>query len=258
MPIAPYEYFEPYIARVRRGEVNALLADDRVLMFALTSGTTSARKTIPVTPRYLADYQRGWNRWGLRALLDHQSISCSPILQLVGDPDEYRTEAGIPCGSLSGLTVQVQKRFVRFLYCVPGAASPVRDTEAKHYLALLLSLARPVGLMLTANPSTLVAMARLLNRDKHRLLRDLADGTLDPKLAVSATARADLKRYIRPHRRKALRLTAIAEKTGHLFPRDVWPPSRLLIGTWMGGSVGPYLRQVRQFYGDTSLRDLGL
>ena len=79
-------------------------------MFAMTSGTTAARKTIPITPRYLHDYRGGWNRWGLRTLLDHQRLSCNPILQLAGDMAEYHTEAGIPCGSLSGLTVAVQKR----------------------------------------------------------------------------------------------------------------------------------------------------
>src|SRR5262249_50830699 len=54
LPVARYEYFEPYLARVRRGEFRALLADNIVHMFALTSGTTAARKFIPVTPRYLA------------------------------------------------------------------------------------------------------------------------------------------------------------------------------------------------------------
>jgi hypothetical protein len=130
LPVAPYDYFEPYLARVRNGETNALLADDRVLMFALTSGTTAARKTIPITPRYLLDYRRGWNRWGLRALLDHQRISCSPILQLAGDPEEFHTPAGIPCGSLSGLTVRAQKRIIRFLYCMPAAANPIKDTPS--------------------------------------------------------------------------------------------------------------------------------
>src|SRR5262245_42668479 len=37
VPVAPYEYVEPYIARERRGERGALLADGPVLMFALTS-----------------------------------------------------------------------------------------------------------------------------------------------------------------------------------------------------------------------------
>src|SRR5437868_4996203 len=36
IPVAGYEYVEPYIARVRRGELSALLADPCVHMFAMT------------------------------------------------------------------------------------------------------------------------------------------------------------------------------------------------------------------------------
>src|SRR3712207_609855 len=46
LPVAGYDYFEPYLARVRRGQANALLSDPRVYMFALTSGTTATRKYI--------------------------------------------------------------------------------------------------------------------------------------------------------------------------------------------------------------------
>src|SRR5262245_45207454 len=94
LPVAGYEYFEPYLARVRRGEVRALLADPKVLMFALTSGTTAARKYIPVTPQYLADYRRGWNIWGVRGFWDHKPIRLKPILQFSGDWEEFRTESG--------------------------------------------------------------------------------------------------------------------------------------------------------------------
>src|ERR1041384_6615211 len=58
VPVAPYEYFDPYIQRVRNGDFRALLADPHLHMFALTSGTTAARKFIPVTQQYLADYKR--------------------------------------------------------------------------------------------------------------------------------------------------------------------------------------------------------
>jgi hypothetical protein len=258
LPVAPYEYFEPYLARVRRGETNALLADPAVLMFALTSGTTAARKTIPITPRYLTDFRRGWNRWGLRALLDHQRISCSPILQLAGDPEEFHTEAGIPCGSLSGLTVRAQKRLIRFLYCMPAAASPIKDAAVKYYVALRLSLGRPVGMILAANPSTLAALARTLNEEKESLLRDLRDGSLTDKLPVTAAIRADLGPYLKKYPRRARQLDAVAERTGELWPGDVWPSDRMLLGTWTGGSVGPYLRQLTRSYGDAYVRDLGL
>jgi len=257
VPLAPYDYFEPYLARVRRGEVNALLTQ-RPLMFALTSGTTSSRKTIPVTPRYLKDYQRGWNRWGLRMLLDHQGISCAPILQLAGDPGEYHTEAGIPCGSLSGLTAATQKRFIRFLYCMPAAANPVVDTASKYYLALRLGLPRPVGVLTAANPSTLVGLARTLEARADELLRDMTEGTLSAKLQLPAGVREAIAPYLRVNKRKARAMTEAASKEGALRPFHAWPPGKLLIGTWMGGSVGPYLRQVKRYFGDTFLRDLGL
>ena len=41
--VTTYEYAEPYIERVKKGETTALFASERVLMFALTSGTTNAR-----------------------------------------------------------------------------------------------------------------------------------------------------------------------------------------------------------------------
>src|SRR5262249_30243432 len=151
---------EPYIDRVRKGETAALLADPKVHMFALTSGTTAARKYIPVTGQYLADYRRGWNLWGLKAFRDHAAVKLRPIVQLSGDWDEFRTEAGIPCGAVTGLTATMQKRIIRWLYCVPACVGKVKDPQAKYYLALRLSLPRSVGMIIAANPSTLIGLGR--------------------------------------------------------------------------------------------------
>ncbi|MFO0808067.1 MAG: GH3 auxin-responsive promoter family protein [Gemmataceae bacterium] len=258
IPIAGYDVIEPYVARVRRGETSALLADDRVLMFALTSGTTKARKYVPVTPRYLADYQRGWNRWGLRTLLDHQCISCAPILQLAGDDEEFRTEADIPCGSLSGLTARAQKRYMRFLYCYPSVANTIKDSATKYYVALRLSIARPVGMIVSPNPSTLAGLAKALQSRTEELVRDLHDGTLSANLDLPAGVRELLTPHLKRHKRQATRFDAIARKADGLWPRDVWRPDRLLLGTWTGGSVGPYLQQLSDYYGNTFVRDLGL
>src|ERR1051325_11440863 len=68
VPVSRYDTFAPYIARVRRGETTALLGPrQQVRMFALTSGTTSEPKYVPVTQEFLAGYQHGWNIWGLKA-----------------------------------------------------------------------------------------------------------------------------------------------------------------------------------------------
>jgi hypothetical protein len=257
LPVAGYEVFEPYLARVRRGDTNALLSDRKVLMFALTSGTTAARKFIPVTPRYLADYQRGWNIWGFQVFNEHPSITLRPILQMSGDCDEFRTEGDIGCGTVTGLTARMQKRIVRWVYCVPASAGRIREATAKYYTALRLSIARPVGMIIAANPSTLVNMARTGDREKESLIRDLYDGTLNKKLDIAPDVRAQLAPRMHRQRAAARRLEEIVRRTGTLYPRDYWEQDCLL-GNWTGGSVGAYMRHYPKYYGAMPVRDVGL
>jgi hypothetical protein len=260
LPVAGYEYFEPYIARVRRGETAALLADDDpLLMFALTSGTTSARKFIPVTQQYLDDYRRTWSIWGLKAYWDHPQAKLRPIVQLSSDWDEFRTEADVPCGSVTGLTALVQKRIVRFLYCVPACVARIKDPIAKYYVVLRLSLPKPAVMIIAANPSTVVNLARAGDQLKESLIRDLADGTLSPQVDVPAEVRAALEgRLRRRHRQRAQELEAIVRQTGTLHPRDYWRPEHSILGNWTGGSVGAYLRHFPRYFGATPVRDVGL
>jgi hypothetical protein len=257
VPVACYDYVQPYIDRVRAGDTKALIADSTIHMFALTSGTTATRKFIPVTGRYLADYKRGWNIWGMRAFDDHPTSKLRPILQVSGDWQEFRTAAGIPCGSVSGLTASMQKSIVRWLYCVPACAGTIKDAAAKYYVVLRLSMGRDVGTIITANPSSLVNLARAGDRDKESLIRDLHDGTLSTRYDVPGSVRDQLARLVRrPNRAKARQLEAIAARTGHLYPRDYW--KNFIIGNWTGGTVGLYLRHFPQYFGDAPVRDIGL
>jgi hypothetical protein len=257
VPVAGYEYLEPYVERVRQGHLRALLAGGPVRMFALTSGTTAARKFIPVTDRYLADYRRAWHIWGARLYDDHPASWLRPIVQLVGDWDEFRS-GGVPCGSVTGLTAAMQKRFVRWLYCVPACAGRVQDPAAKYYLALRLSLPAQPGLILAANPSTLLNLARTGDHQKEALIRDLADGTLAPELDIPADVRVALRPVLRRrHVRRARELEAIVRRTGTLYPGDYWS-RHCVVGTWTGGSLGAYLRHFPRYYRGMPVRDLGL
>ena len=258
VPINPYENLAGYIQRMMKGEANALVADPAVLMFALTSGTTASRKHIPITQRYLDDYRRGWNIWGLTAMREHPAIKLKPVMQLVGDPEEFRSEGGIPCGNLSGFTAQVQKRIIRFLYSVPAIAGKIKDSQARYYVALRFSIPRKVGLLSSANPSTLVALARVMDQEKENLIRDIADGTLSAKLDLPQPIRDYLTRKAKRDRNKAAQLEESVRRDGALRPSAVWPPDSILLGCWTGGSVGPYLRQISKYYSDTPVRDIGL
>ena len=254
----PYEYVEPYITRVRQGDFRALLSEPAVHMFALTSGTTATRKFIPVTPQYLADYKRGWNLWGLKAFKDHPAAKLRPIVQMSSDWQEFRTESGIPCGSVSGLTASMQKRIIRWLYCIPACVGCIKDPAAKYYVAVRLSIARDVGMIVAANPSSLVSLARAGDECKEQLIRDVHDGTLSDHVDVPADIRAALAWTIQKrHPRRAHELEEIVRRTDCLYPRDYWTREQI-IGNWTGGSVGLYLRHFPRYFGNAPIRDIGL
>ncbi len=262
VPIRGYDGHEPYIDRVRQGDVGALFGKGTdVLMFAMTSGTTAKPKTIPVTRQSLKDYKEGWTLWGIRAFDDHAEIlerGLQPILQLASDWRESYTPGGIPCGAITGLTAQMQNPLVRVTYCMPPYAAQIKSIEAKYYVALRLSIPRKLGMIMAANPSTILAIARLGDREKETLIRDLASGTVDRKWDLPPQVRQQLEGRVRRRRPEdARRLEEIVERTGRLLPRDYWPELRFL-ANWTGGTMGAYLRHYPEFFGERPVRDVGL
>jgi len=262
VPVAGYDRHEPYIDRVRNGDTQALFGPKTdVLMFALTSGTTNRPKTIPVTRESLRNYRDGWTTWGIMAFDDHSAIiddGLKPILQLASDWRESFTPAGIPCGAITGLTAQMQNPLVRITYCMPPAASKIKDIASKYYLAMRLSAYRDVGATIAANPSTILAIVRLGDLEKATLIRDIADGTIDPRWEIPAEVRDAVKLRTRPKRKKtARRLEAIANRTGRLLPKDYWPGFEFL-ANWTGGTMGAYLRSYPEYFGEVPIRDIGL
>ncbi len=64
VPILSYEDHQPYIARVLAGDETALFAPGtRILMFAMTSGTTGQPKRLPITEQLFCEYRMGWRIW---------------------------------------------------------------------------------------------------------------------------------------------------------------------------------------------------
>lgn len=260
MPVSDYETYRSYIDKMRDGDHRALLgANNPLLMFTLSSGTTRESKFIPITQQFLRDYRRGWQNWGISTVDDYPAVHTMHILQISSNHDRFRTAGGTPCGNISGLAASMQKRLVQTMYTVPSTVATIETPEAKQYTALRLSLAdENVGMVITANPSTLIHLAKLAEEHLEELVRDIADGTLSKRYEVSSSIRAALGRRIgRKNRQRARQLEQIREQTGHCYPKDYWPRLQV-VGVWTGGSAGAYLHPLREFYGDVPVRDHGL
>ncbi|MDD4888770.1 MAG: GH3 auxin-responsive promoter family protein [Phycisphaerae bacterium] len=257
MPLVGYDRIAPYIEPIKRGDVTGLFnPGTKVHMLALTSGTTGAVKYLPVTDRYLANYRRAWNAWGIALYDSHPAAWLRPILQIASPMDEERTESGIPCGAISGFIFQTQKKIVQKFYVLPACVGYIKSGEAKCYTIMRLAVGGDVGMMATANPSTSLQLVQTAERCAGQLIRDIRDGTLRADLDVPAEIRAELAPRLTPDPVAANRLDSLASTHGRLLPKHYW--SLGFMTNWMGGTLGLYLRQFPEYFGDTPIRDLGL
>jgi hypothetical protein len=260
VPVATYETYRPYIEQVKDGNTNALFGEGtKVLMFSMTSGTTSQSKYVPITNHFFREYRRSWNYWGLATFRDHPDLLSKYTLTLASDWDQFRTSAGIPCGSISGLVAETRPRVTNPLFVLPTDLLKVKGPDNKQYASLRVAVAsKRVGMIATANPLTLINLARLADTEQETLIRDVRDGSLSDHVEIPNAIRQTLKKCWKgPDPTRARELEQIVQRTGHLYPREIWP-EMAVVSVWMGGSVSVYLPKVREYYGEVPLRDHGL
>lgn len=260
VPVTDYEFYRAAIDRAKLGETQSLLGpQNKLLMFTLSSGTTSDSKFIPVTNRFYADYRRSWQVWGISAFDARPKMKALKIVQLSSDYEKFATEGGTPCGNISGLAAAMQKPAVRLLYTLPPVLAKISNADSKYYTALRMAIAdSQVGMLTTANPSTLVHLAQIADARKEELIRDIHDGKLSVSEGVSAEVRSQLERRLsKADPRRARDLERWVEQSGALLPRDFWPHLQLC-AVWTGGSCASYLPALHEYYGDVGVRDHGL
>ena len=258
LPVATYDDHHPYIERVLQGDVEALFAaGTRILMFAMTSGTTGQPKRLPITAELFREYRAGWRMWAAGVFGDHIDLLMKQTLQLTSDWQQYRAPSGVPCGQISGLAAMTRPRMSQVIFPLPPLLSQIHDPAARHYASLRFALAsRRVGMIITANPSTLVEFAHRANREKESLIRDIHDGSLSCDLPSELRQRL-ARRILRRRPDRARELARIVAEHGTLLPKHAWPKLSVL-AVWTGGSVNVYLTQLSDLYGETTIRDHGL
>lgn len=157
VPIADYERFRPYIDRVVHGAA-AMLTQEPVLMFTLTSGSTGQPKLIPVTESTRAAHTKLTQLWYGRAFADHPGCIAGKVFGLVGAAEEGRSPSGIPYGAASGLIYKSSPPWIQQAHALPYEIAEIKDPEAKYYTAMRLGIENHVSFLGTPNPSTILRL----------------------------------------------------------------------------------------------------
>jgi GH3 auxin-responsive promoter len=256
VPACGYEDLEPYIERLKRGEGNQLTAEEP-FMFATTSGTTARPKFVPITEEHLRDYTHAFQVHNYHMIADHPAAAVGKFL-IISSNDEDGRIGGRPHGAVSGLLNKRQSPIIRRHFALPFELCKVKNVESKYYLLLRAALTQDVTAILGCNPSSFLLLADQMKLFQDKLLRDIADGTMDGELAADSGIDAErvFAPYLKPDKARAAALGRLLSEHGELKPMHVWP-NLALMSMWKGGPMSFYLEKLSQHYGPLPVRDFG-
>ncbi len=210
VPLTKYQDYEPYYERMKLGETG-LLFKDELIAWILTSGTTSAVKTIP-----LSDHME--HRLGMAVTsmyLDYiaenpqENVKClsGKLLAIVGNP-RVGDINGVPTGYVTGIALAAKAK----TKLTAGMFTPTVDVLlekdwAKKYWMISQQAVRQNVSMISGLPLYVVDYLDKLDLDhKHKL--GLGDKTIP----------------------------------------EIWPNLKLMI--WSGAKLGGYSTRLRELVGD--------
>ncbi|HZT19015.1 MAG TPA: GH3 auxin-responsive promoter family protein, partial [Dongiaceae bacterium] len=133
----------------------------------------------------------------------------------------------------------------------------IKDVEARRYTLLRFAVHHDCSFAFTGNPSSLLALFELADRQADSLIKDIHDGTLDSRFDVPEPIRMVALNDLLPDPGRARALARARERAGRLMPADYWPDLKVL-GCWIGGSMGHFAPLLRQWCGERfRFRDVG-
>jgi hypothetical protein len=249
LPTTTYTDYAPYIERMAAGEQN-VLSSDPVIYFSTTSGTTGPPKMIPVTKRHMRTMLvEKFISMGLAVRAGALKPMHGPSMMIMTEHLGGYTESGVPKGAGTTGGFKQMGRINDMILSSPTDIMRVNDQKASRYLHLLFGLRHELLWTIMAFfPATILFCMRDLQAQSEQLLRDLADGTINPELELPAEIRTGLEQRLRPERARARELTALLE-SDHFDVPHIWPDLGCIL-TATGGGFRFYADQLRPFLGD--------
>jgi hypothetical protein len=249
LPTTTYADYAPFIERLAAGETN-LLSQEPVVYFSTTSGTTGPPKLIPFTRRFIrkANTER-FVSMGLALRAGVLQPMHGPFMTIMTEHLRGTTAGGLPKGAATTGGFKKLGPVADLILSSPTDVMRVHNQTAARYLHLLFGLRQEHLWFISAFfPATILMALRDLHNQGEQLVRDLADGTINPQLELSAEIRDSLQQRMRPEPARARALMDLMEHGRFTVP-NIWPQLGGIL-TATGGSFQFYADQLRLFLED--------
>lgn len=273
VPVRSYEEFKPYIERIAQGHPQ-VLTSERVLQFALTSGSTQASKLIPYTKALVSEFQEGIDPWVCylfrsfpRILLGKTYWSVTPV----GERKSHTT-GGIAIGFddeqqyFSPLTRWV----LNSIMAVPSQLAQLSDMELFRYVTLRLLLQERLLCWVSVwNPSFLTLLLDPLPQWFSQLTGDIRQGGLSVASEIELPLRNAILSCCKrdPDRAKELASLHAAWQSraptepgtsgGRTLYEAIWPDLQL-ISCWAHGNAAYALPGLKAYFPHAIIQPKGL
>ena len=249
LPATTYVDYASYIERIAAGEQN-ILSSEPVIYFSTTSGTTGPPKLIPVTRHQMrASLATRVTSLGLAIRAGVLQPMRGRFMTIMTDHEGGYTSGGVLKGAATTGGFKQLGNITNLILSSPSEVAHIHDQAAARYLHILFGLREEdLWTIVAFFPATILFALRDLHANAEELLRDLADGTINPRLELPIETRSSLKQRLRPARARARALEALWEQ-GRFTVSDIWPDLGAVL-TATGGAFRFYADQLRPYLGD--------
>jgi GH3 auxin-responsive promoter len=254
LQVQPYRFYEPYTKRMVDGEPNVLTADPLVYI-NLSSGSTGAKKYIPVTQR-TRQFTSQATRIAMGFVVDAARRAQRPLgkmlLPLSVNPLGY-TPQGIPFAPGSTSDLRLDNSAYRQVFTYPFEAVQISDTPSRYYICLLFALRNADLRIIAATfPVLALQMCEYLEQFASSLINDLETGEITQTLKLEPELRLKLERQWHAAPDRAAHLRHILNTEGRLVPKHAWTDLSFLT-TARGGTSNFYFDRFPEYFGDVPI-----
>lgn len=239
VPVLDYEGYRRWIEKEIE-QKGGVLNSSKILRYLKTSGTTGKNKAIPFTQYWMEQSRTPalYALWGNYYKYDNNILDNPYSVLDLSTVREPVTETlnGIPYQSISNRNIIYnEKDWEPCWYNAPwfDESVPVEYDE-KMYYRIRYFIGKDLKLIVSINPSTLIALYGCIKNNKKRLIEDIKLGTLNGEIIAE------------PNNKLAEQVHQIINSNNFTM-NDLWKNLKM-ISAWTASSTELYLPKLKEIY----------